>query len=71
MFNRHNRQSASDLLTLMRFPSSQEGIDLTRAAEVFDVSLRIIECCVRRGMQLNGFSVESRLPRPRSTGKSS
>jgi len=43
----------------MRFPSTQEGIDMSRAAEVFDVSLRMIECCVRQGMKLKKFQLRS------------
>ena len=54
-----NRQTASDLLALMRFPTTQEGIDVTKAAEVFDVSLRMIECCVKRGMKLKKFRLQS------------
>uniref|UniRef100_H2ZDY5 Cell adhesion molecule-related/down-regulated by oncogenes n=1 Tax=Ciona savignyi TaxID=51511 RepID=H2ZDY5_CIOSA len=41
-----------DLLTLVRFPSTRAGVDFARAAEVFDVTLRMIECCVRQGMKL-------------------
>lgn len=44
----------------MRFPSTREGIDVTRAAEVFDVSLRMIECCVKRGMRLKKFRLRSK-----------
>ena len=36
------------MLSLMRFPSSNLAVDMAKAAEVFDVSLRVIECCVRR-----------------------
>lgn len=56
MFSRTRQRSPHDLFSLMRFPSSRKSIDMMKAAEVFDVSLRLIECCVRQGAKIKRFA---------------
>nr|XP_018667950.1 peroxidasin-like isoform X2 [Ciona intestinalis] len=69
--NGRNRQSPGDLLALVRFPSTRAGVDLARAAEVFDVALRMIECCVRRGMRPRDFDVRHTKDRQEGDGPAS
>nr|XP_039257330.1 peroxidasin-like isoform X1 [Styela clava] len=57
--DRRQRQSSSDLLALMRFPSTRRGVNMMRAAEVFEVSLHMIECCIRRGAKLKRFALDN------------
>ena len=56
---RRSTPTPGDFFRSMRFPSSAETVDMTRAAEIFEVSLRMIECCVRQGMKIKRFAIRA------------
>ncbi|XP_076805878.1 peroxidasin homolog isoform X2 [Clavelina lepadiformis] len=57
--DRRSTPTPGDFFRSMRFPSSAETVDMTRAAEIFEVSLRMIECCVRQGMKIKRFAIRA------------